>query len=231
MGLPKINMPLYEVTIPSTKETKTFRPFTVKEEKILLIANESKDMGQVVLSLKQIINNCVNDVDVDQLATFDLEYLFLAIRAKSVDDNATFQITDPDTGEAVELSLNINDVKLTTPEEHNKIVEADENTHIVMRYPSIDDLKFLTSKTEAEAAFGVMVSCIESIVSEDNIYKTEDFSEKEITDFVDSLSNKTIKDMQKFFDTIPVLRYEIPYKTKDGADKTFVVEGMESFFM
>ena len=126
MGLPKIDQPLFELVIPSTGKKVQYRPFTVKEEKILLIAQESKSTDQIILAIKQIINNCLVDVDVDTLATFDLEYIIINIRGKSVNNEMTFNITDPDTQEDIELAMDVNDIEVVFDEKHDKKIDLNE---------------------------------------------------------------------------------------------------------
>lgn len=233
MALPKIDLPLFELTIPSTNKKTTFRPFTVKEEKILLLAKESKDIDQIVLAIKQIINNCVKDVDVEKLALFDLEYIMLNIRSKSVNEDLSFKIKDPDTAEEVEIKLNINDIKINKNPDHKKVIKIDDQYSLVMRYPTLNELKMLTAseETRQESIFNVMVSCIESVAENDSVIKISDYSSAEVSEFVESLSSKTIVEIQKFFETIPVLRVECPYINKSGVNKIFVIQGVESFFI
>lgn len=231
-GLPKLDLPLFELVLPSTGKKIQYRPFTVKEEKILLIAQESKDIDQIVLSIKQIIGNCVPNIDVERLATFDFEYILLHIRGKSVNNLIDLKIKDPDTNETVSLSINIDDITLKKDPDHTNKIEVMPNTFLLMRYPTLNEVSILAKgKATSEVLFNAMVSCIDRIVVDDSVYKTEDFTEKELLEFVDQLTPNVLTDIQKFFETIPVLRLEIPYKTKSGEQKTFVMEGMETFFM
>lgn len=234
MGLPKIQQPLFELTVPSTEKKVQFRPFTVKEEKILLIAQESKDIDQVILAIKQIVSNCVEGVDVDELAMFDLEYMLINIRAKSVSNEIEFAIKDPDTDERIEMSLNIEDIQIKKDPKHNKIIKINDDVALEMTYPRIDQLKTLAQSdedTKEMVLFEMMVGCIKSVVSGDQVYKLSDFSKTEVDEFIESLSSKNVEDMKQFFDTMPVLKYEKKYKLKDGTEKTFVAEGTETFFI
>lgn len=234
MSLPKISLPLFPITVPSTKQKTKFRPFTVKEEKILLIAQESKDLEQIILSIKQIIENCVEDIDSSQLATFDLEYLFLNIRAKSVANEMNFVIRDPETQEEIELMIDIHDITIHEHDNHTNIIKVNDDIALKMQYPKIEQIKALAEvgeEKQQEALFDIMISCIESVVNGDEVYKLKDFSDKEVSDFIDSLSSITIKEIEKFFNTMPTLRYEKKYKRKDGVEKTFIAEGTETFFI
>lgn len=237
MALPKISQPLFEVTIPSTGQKTTYRPFTVKEEKILLIAQESKDINQIILALNQLISACVFDVDVDKLATFDIEYLFIKLRATSVNNEAEFAIEDPDTGEEINLTLDLNDMKIHRDENHSPKIKLDEGVYILMRYPRIDVLRSLEhvkeDKTSAgqQALFEIMVDCIDKIVDGEDVYDLKDFSEEEVNEFLDSLTLSHVNMIKTFFETMPVLRYEMPYKLQDGTEKTFVVQGTKTLFL
>lgn len=236
MALPKIDLPLFETTVPSSGKKVKFRQFTVKEEKILLTAKESNDIDQLILAIKQILSNCVVDkIDVDNLAMFDLEFLLLQIRAKSVNDVIEFEIMDPDANEKVKLSVDINEITIKKSETTN-IIKASDEYSLVMRYPTFSELKTLaasTTATKSQALFAVMIACIDSLASNNNdtVYKMKDFSKEEVDTFVESLSAKTITDMKEFFDGIPVLRFEKKYRLKDGTEKTFVLEGIETFFI
>lgn len=232
MALPKIDLPLFELTIPSTKETHTYRPFTVKEEKVLLIAQESAELEQVILAIKQIVSNCVNDIEVEKLSLFDLEYVLLTLRVKSVSNNVKFSVVDPDTQSPVELELDLDNVSLTENEEHSQRVDIGEDAFLMMRYPSVNELIYLQdSDNTTETMLSTMISCIESIVSGEEVYKTEDFTMEQLQEFLDTLPSKSIKDIEKFFTTMPTLRHEIPYKNSNGDDKLFVLEGIQSFFL
>lgn len=232
MGLPKIDLPLFELKVPSTKQIVKYRPFTVKEEKILLIAQESAELDQVVLAIKQIINNCFPDVDIDKLAIFDLEYMLLALRIKSVSNNVSFTIKDPDTESNVELELDLEKIKVIENEEHSNQIDVSEDTFLLMRYPSVNELISLQSQNkETESVMEIMIACIEKIVSGEEVFLTQDFSKEQLVEFLDSLPSSTIQQLEKFFSTMPYLRHEIEYVNKEGNKKTFVLEGLNSFFL
>jgi len=233
MALPRISLPLYEITIPSTDKKVTYRPFTVKEEKILLLAKESKDIDQIILAITQIINNCVKDVDVSKLSTFDLEYLMFNIRARSVNDIIKFKVSDPDTNEDVELELNINSVTMVKNDQHNKIIKLNDDYNLVMRYPTVNELKVLsdTDSNDTSKIFDMMIGCIDFIASGDSITKMSECTPKEVVDFVEGLPTSAIKDIQTFFQTMPVMRVECPYVNRKGEHKSFVIQGIESFFI
>lgn len=231
MGLPKIERPRFPITIPSTGKKTFFIPFSVKEEKILLIAQESKDPEQIVMAIKQIVGNCVDGIDADKQPMFDLEYLLLHIRSKSVGDIIPFEIEDPDTKEKVKLEFDINKVEIVRQKNHSKNVKINDEYTMVMNYPTIDQLTSVIT-SENISIFDIMSSCISALVdSNGETYKFEDFSESEINEFLESLDANAVKGMREFFDTIPVVKSEIKYKTKDGDAKTYVVQGLNGFFI
>lgn len=234
MALPKIDQPLFEIVIPSTDKKAHFRPFTVKEEKILLIAQESKDVDQIILSIKQVLNNCLVGAEVDDLSVFDLEYIILNIRGKSVNNEILFGFQDEETEERVDVMLNVNDVNVQFDPNHSKEIVINDQYYIMMRYPSLDEVKGmqLLGEGDTEQMFSTMLSCIDILVDRttDEIYKLSDFTDKEVSDFVDGFTGTVVESIKNFYQTMPKLRHTIEYKDKNGKDKTFVVEGMESFF-
>lgn len=233
MALPKIDLPIYEMKLPSTGEKVKYRPFTVKEEKILLTAQESEDTNQIMLSIKQIINNCLLDKEVDKLAVFDIEYLLITLRSKSVDNKVNFEITDPDTEEKIKLELDLGLVKVEKDPNHtNKIKISNEYT-LFLKYPTLDNFSSVIFKETqtAEESYDIMISCLDKLASQDEVFNFKDFSKDEVTDFVDSLHSDTVKQIRGFFDTLPKVRHEIPYTNSKGDNKVFVIQGAESFFI
>ena len=233
MALPKIDLPIYELQLPSNGKRVKYRPFTVKEEKILLIAKETEDSGQIITAIKQIVNNCLIDYDIDDLALFDLEFIIITIRSKSVDNTVKFEIADPETEEKISLELDLSKVKIEKSKDHdNKIKISDEFT-MYLKYPGIDNFFAMINdkNPSAEKNYNMMISCIDKIVSEDDVFNLKDFSKKEINDFVESLSSDVTVKMKKFFDTIPKVTHEIPYVNSKGENKTFVIQGTQSFFI
>lgn len=233
MPLPKIDLPIYELKLPSNDKKVKFRPFTVKEEKILLTAQESKDNTQMLNSITQIINNCLIDYDVEDLAVFDVEYVLINIRSKSVDNNVDFEIEDPDTKERVKLTMDLSKAKIIKNEDHTNKIAIDEIHTLFLKYPRMDMFMDMldSNSITPEKTFQVLLSCMDKLATEDEVYNFKDFTKKEVDDFVESLQSDVIKKMKHFFDTIPKVRYEIPYTNSSGDDKTFVVEGIQSFFI
>jgi hypothetical protein len=230
--LPKIDKPIFELTLPSTGEIVRYTAFTVKEEKILLIAQELKEVDQALLSIKQVVNNCLINKNIDDLSMFDLEYVLLSLRSKSVDNTVSFAIKDPETEERVELSLDLNEVKLVNNENHSKQIRVNDQFTLIMRYPSINEFLMLMKDgvTDPGTNFKLLIDCMDKLVGEDDVYEFKNFTKEEIEAFAEDLDSNTIKAIKRFFETMPTLRHEIKYTNKNGNEKTFVIEGMQTFF-
>lgn len=237
MGLPKIDLPLFETKIVSTGEKVKFRPFTVKEEKILLIAQETRESEQIILAMKQIISNCCQgDINADDLPMFDLEYLLLQIRGKSVNNTISFTVTDPDTNNPIECEIDIEDIKLNVPEGHTNIIPVDDNTQIVMGYPKLNEVSLFMEignpdVNQAEALFNVMLGCVESVVVGDEVQHLNDFSKEEVDAFLGSLPGEATVALKNFFETMPQLSYTLEYTNTNGDEKKMVLTGTETFFL
>jgi hypothetical protein len=233
MSLPKIDLPIFEMTLPSTGEKIKYRPFTVKEEKILLVAQESKDAEQEILASKQVVNNCLIEKDVSELAMFDLEYVLLTLRTKSVDNNITFSIKDPDTEENIILEVDIEKIQFQENDNHSNKVKINDDYTMFLKYPTIDEfIKIIKmSPNDPLANYFIMVSCLDKLASEDEVHYFKDYTPEEIDSFMESLSGGVIKGIENFFQTMPKLRHEMKYKNKNGDEKTFVIEGMRTFFI
>jgi hypothetical protein len=237
--LPKIKHTLYELVLPSSGEKYFYRQFTSREEKILLTAKEDNDVNQAILAMKQVVNNCVEGIDVDKLAMFDLEYIIILLRSKSVDNRVEFAVTDPDTKETVELELDLSEVKIVTNEKHSKEVKINDELTLFMRYPSITEFVMLfrdgakdDDTISAQTTYEIMRNCMDTVVTGDGeVYKFNDFSEEEIEDFLNDLTAEHRKKISDFFETMPKLRHEVKYTNKDGQEKAIAVEGIRSFFI
>ncbi len=233
MALPKINLPISELTLPSNGAKIKYRPFTVKEEKILLVAQESGETENEVLAMKQIINNCMIDYDISDIALFDFEYIYLTLRSRSVDNMAKFVIKDPDTKENVELELDMTDVDIYREEGHSNEIKVNDDYTLFLRYPNVDNFIRIVSSSEDDPLvnYFVMVSCLDSLASEDEVHDFKEYSEEEVEEFMDGLSGDVIRQITTFFETMPKIRKEIPYTNSKGKEQTFVVEGTRSFFI
>lgn len=236
MPLPKIDQPIFTTILPSTEKPIRFRPFTVKEEKILLIAQESEDNEQIVTAVKQILSNCIiDDINVDTLPTFDIEFMLIQLRAKSVDNIVELKLKDDHTDEVYDVVLNLDDITVVRDDKHSQIIKLNaDGMHMKMRYPTFNELALLLTaqenKTQA-AMYEIMIDCIEMVVQGDNVFVLKDFSKEEINEFVDSLSTSHLNAIKEFFDTMPKLRHEIKYQNSKGEDRTFVIQGMDAFFI
>lgn len=233
MPLPKIDLPLFETKIPSTQKKVKYRPFTVKEEKNLLIAQEAADYDQMVLSIQQLLTNCiVDDIDVDALALFDIEYLLLQIRARSVNNVIEFRIKDPVTGDPVELELDIDKITVEFPEVDYKKIKVTEDYFLTMRYPTMTEIHLIRNLQEngVEKLFNMMIACIDSVVNGDQVYKLSDFNEKEVMEFVDDLPNTAIERIKLFFEKLPNVVYDAQWTTADGEERSVRLEGLDNFF-
>ena len=233
MGLPKIDLPIFEGVLPSSGETFKYRQYTVKEEKILLVAQESKETGAEILAMKQVVNNCLLDREIEDLAMFDLEYVHLVLRSKSVDNTMNFSVTDPDTEEKIELELDVENVKMSSTEGHTKEIKINDDFVLFLKYPTIDAFVKITQMDSQDPLINyfVMISCLDKIASEDEVYNFKDYTEEEIDDFMNNLNSQVIAQIQQFFETMPRLRHELKYVNKNGDKKTFVIEGLRTFFI
>jgi hypothetical protein len=233
MGLPKIDLPLFEVSLPSDGRKIKYRGFTVKEEKILLVAQESEDPTQEILATKQVLNNCIYDIDVSELAMFDLEYILLLLRARSVNNTLSFAIKDPDTGETVELEFDIDELELNRNPEHSNKIKINDDWTLFLKYPTIDEFINISEYDSDDPLvnYFVMTSCLDKVASEDEVHDFKDYSPEQIDEFMDNMSPEVIRGVQNFFTTMPRLRQEMKYTNKDGKEKTFVMEGMKTFFI
>tara|TARA_B110000967_G_C18824263_1_gene530441 strand:+ start:627 stop:1328 length:702 start_codon:yes stop_codon:yes gene_type:complete len=233
MKLPQIDLPLFETKLPSTGEAVKYRPFTVKEEKILLIAQESQDSQQMVLAMSQIITNCCPNIDVSTLPMFDLEYIMLQIRAKSVNNQITFTVSDPDTDMPVEIVLDVEDIILKKHDDHSREITITEDVYLMMRYPRLDEVSIFMNyaSDNTKTLFDVMIACIETVVVGDEVQKLSDYSKDEVDAFIETFPGDALTSLQKFFETIPTLRFETSYTNSEGVEKEIVLEGTETFFL
>jgi hypothetical protein len=238
MPLPKIATPTYELEIPSLKKTISFRPFLVKEENILIIAMESQDNKQIANAVKTVISNCIltKGIKVDNLATFDIEYLFLNIRGKSVGESVDVLITCPDDNDTqVPMSINLDDIKVQTKPEHSRDIKLDDSLTMRMKYPSMNEfIKSNFNNQESvtvDDSFDLICSCIEQIYNEEESWSASDFTKKDLTEFLEQLSSKQFKEIEIFFDTMPKLSHVLKVKNPNTkVESEVVLEGLSAFF-
>ena len=233
MTLPVINTPTYELVVPSTKETLVYRPFLVKEEKILLMAMEEEKDSQLNRALKQVVHNCTFEkVDVGKLPLFDLEYIFLRIRAKSVGEVAKIQVLCQDDGETyVPVEIDLESIEVEFQEDHTTKIELTDEIGIEMGYPTFEFLNFKADQTEVNQLFDIIGSSIERVYEGETVYEKADFSKKDLKVFLESLTSEQFLRVQKFFETMPRLRHKLEVtnpKTKKKNEIT--LEGLQAFF-
>ncbi len=239
MPLPKINTPTYELALPSTGKKVRYRPFLVKEEKILIMALESEDMKQISNSVVQILNDCIltRGVKVKDLSTFDIEYLFLNIRAKSVGEEVEVNVTCPDDGETVvQTAINIDDINVLKNPEHTDVIKLDDDLSVQMKYPSMtqfieNNFDYANNKTDVDKSLEVIIACISQVYNQEESWSASDCTKKELKDFVDSMNTKQFKEVEKFFETMPKLTHTLNVKNPNtDVESEVVLEGLASFF-
>ena len=240
MPLPKIATPSYELDLPSSGQTIKYRPFLVKEEKLLVIALESEDTKQITNAIKAVIRACIltKGVKVEALPTFDIEYLFLNIRGKSVGEDIDVKLICPDDNKTeVEVSINLDDIQVKKPDDHTNEIKLDDTLMMQMKYPSLNEFIKTNfdptdvNKNPMEQSFDLIGSCIDKIYTEDDVWAAGDCTKKEITEFLDSMNSTQFKKIEKFFDTMPKLTHTVKVlnpNTKVESD--VVLEGLASFF-
>jgi hypothetical protein len=233
MPLPKINQPLFDLTIPSSGKKITFRPFLVKEEKILLIAQQSGNDTEIIRAIKQILNNCVQEeLDIDSLAIFDLEYAFLKLRAKSVNNVVKLAYRDTEDDEVYNFELDLDTIEIEIPQNINSKIEITDLVGMTMRYPSAsitDSMGDFDNEVDLMTFF--IVNCIDTIYDEDNVYIANEFSEEEISEFLDGLDVKSFEKIREFFENVPRLYHKIEYTNKAENLRSIELTSLKDFFM
>ena len=239
MPLPKIATPTYELELPSTGKSVNYRPFLVKEEKVLVLALESEDNKQITTAIKTVLKNCVltKGIKVEHLPTFDIEFLFLNIRGKSVGEEIEVNITCPDDGETqVPVTIYLDDIEVQKDENHTSKIKLDDSIMMEMKYPSLDQFiksNFdFTDQNSMDQSFELIAASIDKIYTEEEVWATADCTKKEVKEFLDSMNSSQFKAIESFFETMPKLSHTIKVtnpKTKVESD--VVLEGLASFFV
>ena len=238
MPLPKIATPTYELTLPSTGKTVQYRPFLVKEEKLLVIALESEDNKQITTAIKAVLKACVltKGIKIETLPTFDIEFLFLNIRGKSVGEELDVNIVCPDDEKTeVAVTIDLDDIQVKRDENHTNQIKLDDSLMMEMKYPSLDE--FIKSnfdfsdKAQMDQSFQLIASCIDKVYSEDEAWATADCTKKEVNEFLESMNSSQFKEIEKFFTTMPKLSHTIKVTNpKTKVESEVVLEGLASFF-
>ena len=236
MALPKLTTPTYELEIPSTDEKIKYRPFLVKEEKILMMAMESKTSSDITQAVKDIVSECTfNKVKIDDMPMFDVEYIFLNIRSKSVGEVSKLKLLCPDDGKTyADVEVNLNEVKVQVGDDHTNKIELGNGMGMIMKYPTIDSFKESGIRDiNPNNMLEVISTCILQIYEEEGkkVYDTKDQTKKEVTDWIEQLNSKQFKDVQNFFETMPKLKHEITIKNpKTKKESKIILNGLNDFF-
>ena len=236
MALPKLTTPMYELEIPSTDEKIKYRPFLVKEEKILMMAMESKSSADITQAVKDIVMECTfNKVKIDDMPMFDVEYIFLNVRSKSVGEVSKLKLLCPDDGKTyADVEVNLSEVKVQVGDDHTNKIELGNGMGMIMKYPTIDSFKESGIKDiNPNNMLEVISTCILQIYEEEGkkVYDTKDQTKKEVTDWIEQLNTKQFKDVQNFFDTMPKLKHEITIKNpKTKKESKIMLNGLNDFF-
>mgnify|MGYP006164402415 FL=1 len=233
MALPKISVPVYDIVLPSTGKTLKMRPYLVKEEKVLMIALESSDPGQIADAVRSVIKECYSLDDINSLTTFDIEYLFLQLRGKSVGEEMELQIKCEKCEELNPFHVNVNDITITNVNEHNNIVMLTDTVGIKMRWPSVKTFGAINVEklNSVEGLMDLIIECIESIFDEDAVYDSKQTSKEEMIDFIENLNSSQFKKVQGFFQDMPIVEY-VNDLVCDSCGETSKIElrGLQSFF-
>ncbi len=238
MPLPTIVTPSYELELPSTGKKIKYRPFLVKEEKLLVLALETENTKDISTAIKAVLKNCIQTrgVKVENLPTFDIEYLFLNIRGKSVGEEVEVNLIAPDDEVTeVPVTINIDDIKIQKSEEHTNKVKLDNELVMEMKYPSLDQFiksNFdFTEEVIMDQSFDLIASCIDKIYNEEEVWSTADCTKKEVKEFLEQMNSMQFKEIEKFFETMPKLSHSVTFKNpKTKVESTVVLEGLSSFF-
>ena len=241
--LPKIDTPIYEVKLISNNKVVQFRPFLVKEQKLFLMNTENDDVEATIKVIRQVLKNCVlTDIDIDALPVFDLEYLFMHLRARSVSEvvNLKYRCNniikdekdeDKDCGSVNDISFSVLEVQPTINEAHTKKFQLTDKVGIIMKYPTFEMMQKSVGKEDTAIIMDLIYNSIEQVYDEDTVYHMKDSTRDEIIEFVDNLQQKDLENIRKFFDTMPKIQKKLDYKCKKcGYQENITLEGMQSFF-
>jgi hypothetical protein len=242
--LPKIDVPIYETKLISNGQTIRYRPFLVKEQKLFLMAAESDDVNDTINAIKQVIQNCVlDDIDVENMATFDIEHLFIQLRARSVGEvvqlnyNCNNKVKDEEgekiCGGKVQFDLNVLEIQPTKNSEHSNKIAINNKMGIVMKYPTFKTVNKLdVNSNDMEQILDVIIGCIDYIYDDEKLYYAKDSSKQELVEFIENLTQTELEKIQKFFDTLPKFKKDLHFKCgKCGYEEDILVEGIQNFFV
>jgi hypothetical protein len=238
MPLPKISTPTYELELPSTGETIQYRPFLVREEKLLVLALESENMKEITTAIKTVIKNCIlsKGIKIESLPTFDIEYLFLNIRGKSVGEEIEVNVICPDDEDiTVPVTISVDEIKVVKNKKHTNQIKVDDSIMMEMKYPSLD--QFIKSNFDFSGAnlmdqsFDLVATCVDKIYSDDEVWTSADVTKKEIMEFLEQMNSSQFKQIETFFETMPKLSHTVKVvNPKSGVESEVVLEGLSNFF-
>ena len=232
MALPKLETPTYELQLPSTGGKIKYRPFLVKEQKLLMMAQESNDAKQMIDTVSKLVTTCTFEkVDASKSPVFDVEYLFLQIRGKSVGDSVEIKITCPDDGEtSVPVKLNLSEVSIQMTNDHTNVIDVTENIKMHLRYPLLSDISITENKSDTETVFELLNTCVHQLHYGDDVYHRSDISDKDMTEFIDQLTTGQFETVMEFFNSMPKLRHVVSVTNpKTKKENEVVLEGLQSF--
>ena len=238
MPLPKISTPTYELELPSTGETIQYRPFLVREEKLLVLALESENMKEITTAIKTVIKNCIlsKGIKIESLPTFDIEYLFLNIRGKSVGEEIEVNVICPDDEDiTVPVTISVDEIRVVKNDKHTNQIKVDDSIMMEMKYPSLD--QFIKSNFDFSGAnlmdqsFDLVATCVDKIYSDDEVWTSADVTKKEIMEFLEQMNSSQFKQIETFFETMPKLSHTVKVMNpKSGVESEVVLEGLSNFF-
>ena len=232
MALPKLETPTYELELPSTGEKIKYRPFLVKEQKVLMIAQGSSDEKTISNSIGTLVSNCTfNKIDPSKSPMFDIEYIFLKLRAKSVGETVELSVTCPDDNKTnVPVKINLDEINVQMTTGHTNIVNLTDDIKLHLRYPLLNDMQKLEGETEVDKVFNILLNCIHEVHHGDKIYNAVDVTKKDLETFIDQMTTEQLKGVMDFFDTMPKLRHAIQVTNPNTKKKgEVVVEGLQNF--
>ena len=234
MALPKLDTPTYSLVLPSTGQEIKYRPFLVKEQKLLMMAQESKEQTNISETMSNVISSCTfNNINPNQIPLFDIEYIFLKIRSKSVGETQEIRVLCPDDGETYgNVTLNLDEIEVQMTEGHTNEINLTDKIKIIMKYPQLKDMRGLDSidTVQTEQIFSIMKYCIWEVHDGDKVYNRVDISDKDIEEFIDSFDNQQVESILNFFQTMPKIRHPVKViNPKTKVESELVLEGLESF--
>lgn len=233
MGLPKVLHPTFSLVLPSTKQTIHFRPFLVREEKILLIAQASEDKSDIVKAIKQVVQNCIieDDIDVNEFTTFDLEYFFIKLRSKSVQNIVKLSYKDREDGKVYDVEVDLETVQVKENTNVSNKIELSPTSGIMLRYPKVsisDEVEAISDPVEFN--FAIIEACIDCVYDGDNVYKLKDFTKEEVKEYINNLDVKTYQSIQAFIDAMPTIEHALSYTNSKGREVRIVLRTITDFF-